>query len=122
MFTPFAQETLNYFIAQSEKSKKAKGIVSAVKQKLEFLRNDPYYGHPIKKNMIPMFYRNKYDIKNLFWIELPLFWRMLYTLKNDEQEIEIIALIMEIVDHPTYDKRFGYRKKWLYSLEWTDDY
>jgi len=33
---------------------------------------------------------------------------MLYTLINNE-EIEIIAFVLDIIDHPTYDAKFGYR-------------
>jgi len=34
---------------------------------------------------------------------------MLYTLKGDE--IEVIAFILNILDHSKYNKEFGYRKK-----------
>lgn len=52
----------------------------------------------------------KYGVTNLFRIELSNFWRMLYTLTNDEMEIEIIAFVLDIIDHKEYDKKFGYRK------------
>ena len=50
-----------------------------------------------------------YGAKNLYRIELPLFWRMLYTLTSAETEIEIIAFGLDVCDHKEYDKRFGYR-------------
>jgi len=34
---------------------------------------------------------------------------MLYTLTDGEREIEIIAFVLDIVDHPKYDKKFGYK-------------
>ncbi len=49
-------------------------------------------------------------VTNLFRVELPNFWRMLYTL-TAEGDVEIIAFILDIIDHKTYDKKFGYRKK-----------
>jgi len=36
---------------------------------------------------------------------------MLYTLKDGESEIEIIAFVLDIIDHNEYDKKFGYKKK-----------
>ncbi len=33
---------------------------------------------------------------------------MLYTLTNSG-EIEVVAFVLDIIDHPTYDKKFGYQ-------------
>ncbi len=44
-------------------------------------------------------------------VELPNFWRMLYTLTNGESQIEILAFILDIVGHKLYDKKFGYKEK-----------
>ncbi len=33
---------------------------------------------------------------------------MIYTIRGSE--IEIIALILDIIDHKKYNKKFGYRK------------
>ena len=52
----------------------------------------------------------KYDTVNLFRIELPNFWRMLYTLIDGGTKIEIVSFVLDIIDHPTYNKKFGYRK------------
>lgn len=35
---------------------------------------------------------------------------MLYTLTKNG-EIEIIAFVLDILNHPDYDKKFGYRKR-----------
>jgi hypothetical protein len=67
-----------------------------------------HYGNPIAKNLIPEEYKIKYSATNLFRVELPAFWRMLYTLTNNE-EVEIIAFVLDIIDHPNYDKKFGYK-------------
>lgn len=68
-----------------------------------------HYGEPIAKNLIPEEYKQKYGITNLFWVELPNFWRMLYTLTNNESEVEIIAFVLDIIDHEKYNKKFGYK-------------
>ena len=59
--------------------------------------------------MIPREYKQRYEANNLFRVELPNFWRMLYTIKD--KEIEIIAFILDIVDHKEYNRKFGYRKR-----------
>lgn len=81
------------------------------KKKIELLKINPHYGDPIAKNFIPPVYKEKYDVTNLFRIELPNYWRMLYTLTNNETEIEIIAFILDLIDHSAYNKKFGYRKR-----------
>lgn len=48
-------------------------------------------------------------VKNLFVVSLTGYWRMLYALEFNQ--IEIVAFILNIVDHPTYDKMSGYKKK-----------
>jgi hypothetical protein len=47
---------------------------------VELLKKDVYYGQPVAKKLIPAEYKTKYGITNLFRVELPYFWRMLYTL------------------------------------------
>jgi Txe/YoeB family toxin of Txe-Axe toxin-antitoxin module len=84
-------------------------LLRSIKQKVEFIKNNPFYGEPIAKNLIPEEYKLKYKSINLFRVELSQFWRMLYTLKGDE--IEIVAFVLDIIDHPEYNKKFGYRKK-----------
>jgi hypothetical protein len=57
-------------------------------------------------------YSSKRNIHaNLFRAELPNYWRMLYTLTGDETKIEIIAFVLDLVDHSTYNKKFSYKKK-----------
>jgi len=34
---------------------------------------------------------------------------MLYTIKGDR--IEIVCFLLDILDHPSYDKKFGYKKR-----------
>jgi hypothetical protein len=52
---------------------------------------------------------DKYGTDKIFRIELVGYWRLLYTVVGDEAHI--IAFILEYMDHPAYDKLFGYRKK-----------
>ena len=63
------------------------------------------------KSKIPEKFKAKYGISNLFWVELPYFWRFLYSLTEGDSEIEIVAFVLDIVDHKKYNKLFGYKKK-----------
>lgn len=82
-------------------------LIKSIKQKIAFIKDNPFYGDPVAKNLIPQEYKALYQTTNLFRAELSQFWRMLYTLKGDE--IEIITFVLDIIDHPTYDNKFGYR-------------
>jgi len=47
----------------------------------------------------------------LFRVGLVGYWRLVYTLENSGNNIEILAIILEFMNHEKYDKRFGYKKK-----------
>ncbi len=79
-------------------------LLKSVRQKIEFIKANPFYGDNIKKNLIP----KEYKVDNLWRVELSQFWRMLYTIRGDQ--IEIICFILDILDHDKYNKKFGYRK------------
>ncbi len=111
ILSPEAEEAYKYLKAEAPKSKIERTILNSLEKKKELIKLNPHYGEPISKIHIPREYIAKYGVDNLFWVKLPSFWRMLYTLTNDEKEIEIIAFVLDIIDHKQYDKRFGYRKK-----------
>ena len=68
-------------------------LLKSIKQKVEFIKVNPFYGDNIPKDLIP----KNYNIQNLWRVELSQFWRMLYTIKGDQ--IEIICFILDILDH-----------------------
>ncbi|MDP7116411.1 MAG: hypothetical protein QF632_02735 [Candidatus Woesearchaeota archaeon] len=104
-----AREVYQYLNTHASTSKHEAMIFKAVNQKVELIKDNPHYGNPIKKKLIPQEYKEKYNAGNLFRVELPGFWRMLYTLTDDETEVEIIAFVLDIIDHKDYDKKFGYK-------------
>jgi hypothetical protein len=106
-----AAEVYKHLNEEAEHSKIEKSILNAINNKIELIKANFHYGYPIAKDKIPKEYTDKYGITNLFWVELSNYWRMLYTLKNGESEIEIIAFIISIIDHHEYDQKFGYAKK-----------
>ena len=84
-------------------------LLRSIKQKIEFIKANPFYGDNISKALIPKEYIVKYNAKNLWRVELTNYWRMLYTIKGDQ--VEVICFILDIIDHKEYDKKFGYKKK-----------
>ncbi len=111
ILSPEAEEVYRYLNQRAADSKLERSILNAVNKKVELIKINSHYGEPVSKDKIPHIYRTKYDINNLFRVELPQFWRMLYSLTHGESEIEIIAFILEIHAHDAYDKRFDYRRK-----------
>ncbi|WP_407356556.1 hypothetical protein [Methanolobus sp. WCC5] len=97
---------------RASESKKEMAILESVRNKADIIKKDIHYGDPVSKKLIPNTYRKKYDIRNLFRVELPYFWRLLYTLKNDpETNDSIVAIVIDIVDHSEYNKLFGYQNR-----------
>ncbi len=84
-------------------------LFHSIKQKIELLRNNPEYGVHIPKNKIPKEYIKQYDVNNLWKVNLSGAWRMIYTIRGNK--IEIISLILDIMNHKDYNKKFGYKKK-----------
>jgi hypothetical protein len=92
--------------SRAQKDKKSRVLLKSIDQKLDFIRKDKHYGNPMAKNLFPKEYVENYYVRSLFRVELPFFWRMLYTLRDNR--IEIIAFVLDIVDHKRYDKKFNY--------------
>ncbi|MFH1257261.1 MAG: hypothetical protein V1494_08305 [Candidatus Diapherotrites archaeon] len=111
IFSPEAEEVFRYLNREAANSKTERTILNAVKSKIGLIKANIHYGDPIGKDLIPKEYKEKYGINNLFRVELPNYWRMLYSLTNDENKIEIIAFILDLINHDQYNKKFGYKKK-----------
>ena len=84
-------------------------LLNAINRLFDVIVNNPFYGENAKKDLIQKEYRQKYDVGNLFIADLPDYWRMIYTLESDE--IEIIAFVLDIIDHDEYNKKFKFRKR-----------
>lgn len=80
----------------------------AIDIKKEMLATNPLCGIRIPARLIPKQYIDEYKIDNLWKINLPHHWRLLYTLDHDT--VEIVAFVLDVMDHPDYDKKFGYGK------------
>ena len=94
---------------------KLKGIDSSFHQTLlrsinrvrDLLKQNPFAGDQVPKRQIPQKYIKKFDVDNVWRIELADRWRLVYTITGNQ--IEIITFIIDIFDHKDYDKVFGYK-------------
>ena len=105
-------KVLQESVAEGKQAKKKptyEQLLTSINNALRNIKADYKYGDLIPRDLIPKEYKQKYDAANLFIVDLPDYWRMIYTLESDE--IEIIAFILEYMDHDRYNKLFGYRKK-----------
>jgi Txe/YoeB family toxin of Txe-Axe toxin-antitoxin module len=80
-------------------------LLKSIKQKVDLVKENPMFGDSVPKKLIP----RTLDVSNLFCVDLTGHWRMLYSLEGNQ--VEVVAFILYLVDHPTYDKLFGYKKK-----------
>ena len=80
-----------------------------IKYIMERIKENPTFGRPIAKRLIPKEYINQ-GIDNAFWVELSKGkgWRLIYSL-TPNGEAEIIAIILEwFTRHKDYERRFKY--------------
>ena len=106
-----AEEAYNYLNERAAESKIERSILNSINKKVELIKVNPHYGDPISKKLIPQEYVEKYGVTNLFRVSLSNYWRMLYTLTDGETIVEIIAFVLDIIDHKQYNKKCGYKGK-----------
>ncbi len=94
-----------------ENAKKGNGenifLQKLIEKGIEKLKYSFKYGDHIPKKQIPKEYFKNYGIENLWKLNLNNFWRMIYTVRGNE--IEVISIILEVLYHKEYDKKFGYK-------------
>ena len=95
-------------IAKGITSSDHQTLLNSIKYKIELIRDNPEYGIHIPRNRIPRDYIINYDVNNLWKANLSGAWRMIYTIRGSE--VEIISLILDIMNHRDYSKKFKYKK------------
>lgn len=65
---------------------------------------DCLHGEVVPGAKIPASLRQRYSVGNLYVEDLPSFWRLLYTVANEEGQRYVV--ILEIVGHADYDRWF----------------
>jgi hypothetical protein len=103
----FAEEKiLEKFVSLEKGIIEEKELGKNLKKAFRALEENAFSGIQIPKKLIPEIYRRKYDIDNLWKYNLPNGWRLLYSIRKDE--ILIITVIIDWLDHKEYEKRFKY--------------
>lgn len=97
-----------YLELKTKKDKESKIILKSLNRLKEILKQNPQYGQPIAKKLIPQKLL-RLGITNLYRIELPNFWRLIYTIEGNK--IEILLFILNIINHKKYNKLFKYKNK-----------
>jgi len=111
------QETVKQEMAQGVTKSFHQTLLHSIDSKFALLKADYSYGIQIPRKQIPKKYLVEYEVTNLWKVDLSGYWRLIYTLKQpqrEETEIAIITIwldVLDIIDHPEYNKVFGYRKK-----------
>lgn len=82
-------------------------IKKALKRAIVDIKNNCYVGRNVKKKLIPRKLMDKYKINNLWIYNLPSAWRLLYSITSPEK-VEIIAVILDWMDHKDYERLFKF--------------
>ncbi len=75
----------------------------ALKKAIANIQENPFCGRNVKKKLIP----KKYNVNNLWIYNLPSAWRLIYNITTNN-EIEIIAVILDWMNHKDYERLFGF--------------
>lgn len=85
----------------------ARYLVKIIDKGIAKLKRDREAGKRIPKRLIPRGYAVKYGVTNLWKLNLDRYWRMIYTIVGDE--VRLVSIIIEVLNHKKYDIKFGYR-------------
>jgi len=92
-------------------------LLAAIDAKIVLLKQSPDFGIHIPRRVVPSKYLQLYCVTNLWKVDLPGYWRMIYTIRQPQrgnsrvEVLEILLDILDVVDHKEYDRIFGYRKR-----------
>jgi hypothetical protein len=81
-------------------------LCSIIKDGINVLRENMLAGDKVEKKKLPKAYVREYGITNLFRLDLDRNYRLAYTIVA-EGMLKIVC-ILEVMDHKTYNERFGY--------------
>lgn len=103
-----AQASLNSLEStEPPESSERAAIAKRARSYRAILLADCQHGEVVRKSRIPRYFRETDEIENLYVEDLPKFWRMLYSIVKSGGKR--IVVILEIVDHETYDRWFLFR-------------
>jgi len=74
-----------------------------IEQAFTNIEENFFCGTQIPKRLIPKEYK---QYPNLWKYDLPRAWRLIYTVRGND--IEVVSLVLEWMDHTNYERRFNY--------------
>jgi len=86
-------------------------LKNAVKEIIRDIKNDSIVGEHVKRDQIPQYYVKRHNVQVLYRVALPQYWRLTYTVFTLNLGEPPKALLLELMSHDAYNKRFGYFKK-----------
>jgi len=103
----FAEEKIKNSLDKLKESKtEDKKLHEWINRALDDLEENSFCGIQIPKKLIPEEYIKKYGIDNLWKYDLPRGWRLIYSVANNE--VNVLSIILEWMDHQNYERRFNY--------------
>ena len=93
---------------KKREDKESKSILESFNRVKDVLKENPQFGDPIAKDLIPKEFKNA-GIQNLYRVELSNYWRALYTIEGSK--VEVFLFVLSIADHKEYNKLLGYKKR-----------
>lgn len=89
-----------------------KSVHEALRRKADRLKEDPQTGTYVSPSRVPKSTKRRWErrvgpVTNLYKLDLPRAWRVLYTVGSEGADRAV--LILEIVNHTEYERLLGYR-------------
>ena len=100
------QNLMENYLSLKEGKFEEKQLFEFVNRAIDDLKENPFCGVKVPKNLWPKKYIKENQISNLWKYNLPNAWRLTYTIIGDE--VKIVSMILEWMDHKSYEKRFNY--------------
>lgn len=95
-------------LASGPEARLARQRLKEIRRLESLFPRKPFLGDHLEKQRIPKEFLER-GVGNLFRVELPGFWRLLYTILEVDARQAVVEL--RALSHPQYDRLFGYRKK-----------
>lgn len=83
----------------------AQAVWKAFRTAVARVKADGQWGEVIPRAGIPARFVRAYGVSNLYCVDLAGFRRCFYTIRHRD------VIFLDIVDHPTYDRWFGGRRR-----------
>ena len=93
-------------VQESYERTEEKPLKDQLEKALCDIEKNPFCGIQIPKKLIPKEYIQKYKVKNIWKYNLPGAWRLTYSIEGGTAIV--IAIILDWMDHKTYERKFKY--------------